>query len=152
MSGTETKKGRLPSDRVSTGRIRNIGIGLLLTAATVLILALLLETAAHLLNYQKHGRWGGSCLHHEPALGWDLAGDCRLKTKSLIDSDGIEYRVDYSTNEFGSRLWGDSSSSRPKVMIVGDSFTDAQEVSDDKTYYAVLKSKMDVEVFAYGVG
>ena len=147
MLGTETKTGCLPADR-----IRNIGIGLFITVATVLLLALTLEAAAHLLNYQKHGRWGGSCLHHQPVLGWDLAGDCRLKTKSLIDSDGVEYRVDYSTNEIGSRLWGDPSSSRPKVMIVGDSFTDAQEVSNDKTYYAVLESQMDVEVFAYGVG
>ena len=152
MSRTETESGQIPSDDVSSSRLKNVGIGLLIGASTVLVLLLLLEAAAIVLNYQKHGRWRGSCLHHEPTLGWDIAGDCTLKTKTLLDSDGVAYEVDYSTNALGSRLWGDPSSERLKVMVVGDSFTDAQEVSNDKTYFAVLQRELDVEIFAYGVG
>lgn len=133
-------------------RLKSWSVGLLLAAATCVVLLLLLEGAAVVLNYQKHGRLRGSCLTHEPKLGWDLAGDCRLKIKTLADADGKPYQVDYRTNELGSRLWGDPSSTRLKVMLVGDSFTDAQEVSNDLTYYAVLQNKADVEIFAYGVG
>lgn len=133
-------------------RLRAIGTGLLISLVTVSILLCLLEAAALVLNHQKHGRWRGSCLHYEPTLGWDLAGDCRLETKTLTDGDGVPYQVSYGTNAFGSRLWGDPSSTRPKIMIVGDSFTDAQEVSNDKTYYARLQQTLDAEIFAYGVG
>lgn len=39
-----------------------------------------------------------------------------------------------------------------KVIFVGDSFTQAVEVSDNKTYYSFLKDTTNLEVFAYGVG
>src|SRR5437867_3136868 len=52
----------------------------------------------------------------------------------------------------GFRRFGDPSSSRPKLLVVGDSFTHALEVSDDKTYYALLGDRLGAEVFAYGAG
>ncbi len=152
MSKAEIEPDRLSSAGANLSHVKNIGLGLLIATSTVLIFLFLLEAAAEVLNYQKHGRWGGSCLRHEPALGWDLASDCRLKTKTLIDNDGVAYEVDYRTNELGSRLWGDPSSQRPKLMLIGDSFTDAQEVSNEKTYYAHLQNELDVDVFAYGAG
>lgn len=152
MSKTEIESNRLPSTGAGSSHLKTIGAGLLITISMVLIFLFLLEAAAHVLNYQKHGRWRGSCLHHEPALGWDLTGDCRLKAKTLIDSDGVAYKVDYRTNRLGSRLWGDQPSQRLKLMLVGDSFTDAQEVSNEKTYFAHLENELDVDVFAYGVG
>lgn len=152
MSRAEIKPDRLPSAGANSSYLKNIGAGLLIATSMVLIFLFLLEAAAHVLNYQKHGRWRGSCLQHKPALGWDLAGHCRLKTKTLVDSDGVAYEVDYRTNKLGSRLWGDPSSQRLKLMLVGDSFTDAQEVSNEKTYFAHLQNELDVDVFAYGVG
>ena len=36
--------------------------------------------------------------------------------------------------------------------MIGDSFTHATSVSDDRTHHALLAKLLDVEVFAYGVG
>ena len=49
-------------------------------------------------------------------------------------------------------MFGDLRSTRPKVFVIGDSFTQAVQVSDDDTYYASLKDTVGVEVFAYGAG
>ena len=156
MDGSQEIAGSAATEGVTiapkSSRWRHLAIGLLVMFMTCVIMALLLEAAAIALNYQKHGRLRGSCLTHELRLGWDLAGDCRLKTKTLADADGEFYQVNYATNVVGSRHWGDVSSPKRKVMIIGDSFTDAQEVSNDKTYYRVLGDLADVEIFAYGVG
>jgi hypothetical protein len=45
---------------------------------------------------------------------------------------------------------GDVASDKPRVFVIGDSFTQAPEdASDGKTYYSDLK-KLGLEVFAYG--
>jgi hypothetical protein len=48
-------------------------------------------------------------------------------------------------------MFGDLKSSDSRVFVVGDSFTQAVQVSDDKTYYAPLKTS-GMNVFAYGAG
>jgi len=40
---------------------------------------------------------------------------------------------------------------KKKVLFIGDSFTHAIHVSNDKTYYAVLKKNLDIEVFVLAV-
>ena len=49
-------------------------------------------------------------------------------------------------------MFGDPNSDpeRPKVLFIGDSFTHALEVSNDKTYYAVVGRSLPIEVFAIG--
>ena len=41
---------------------------------------------------------------------------------------------------------------KPKLLVIGDSFTQATAVSDEHTYHALLKGKLGMEVFAYGAG
>ena len=49
-------------------------------------------------------------------------------------------------------MFGKLSSAKPRVFVIGDSFTQATAASDQQTYYAVLQRLLDVEVFAYGGG
>ncbi len=110
-----------------------------------------IEGMAMVLHYQKHGAWRTSCLTSDPVLGWDVTPGCRLAPRTLRDSAGNGYVRSYQANDFGSRFWGDPKSTRSKLMIVGDSFTEAREVSNNKTYYALLAEETPFEVFAYGV-
>lgn len=59
--------------------------------------------------------------------------------------------VEYSTLEDGFRVFGDTAGSR-KVMVVGDSYTQARVVNDGRTYYQELGRRLDSEVFAFGSG
>jgi hypothetical protein len=47
-------------------------------------------------------------------------------------------------------MFGKLSSSKPRVFVIGDSFTQATAASDQNTYYAVLQRLLNVEIFAYG--
>ena len=62
-------------------------------------------------------------------------------------------RILYSTNSEGFRVWGDPATEKTKILFIGDSYTQAYQVSDGLAYYDVVgKSREDTEVFAYGVG
>ena len=58
--------------------------------------------------------------------------------------------VAFRTNEYGFRHWGDLRSDKPRILFVGDSFTYAENVSDQQTYYAYFANNLPVEVFATG--
>ncbi|NKB23711.1 MAG: hypothetical protein GKR87_04910 [Kiritimatiellae bacterium] len=61
--------------------------------------------------------------------------------------------ITYSTTHHGFRVWGDENSARKKFLVLGDSSTEAAQVSDGKTYYDMIKKHHDeVEIFAYGAG
>jgi hypothetical protein len=49
-------------------------------------------------------------------------------------------------------MFGNLRSRKPKVFVIGDSFTQAIQVSDNKSYYAIVRDELDVEMFAYGAG
>lgn len=62
-------------------------------------------------------------------------------------------RVDFSTTRDGFRCFGNPQTAKKKILLIGDSFTDASTVSDGKTYYDELRRRFgDVEIFAYGCG
>jgi hypothetical protein len=50
-------------------------------------------------------------------------------------------------------VFGDPATPKPKVLVLGDSFTEAVMVSDGATYYHRLAAaRPDIEVFAIGAG
>lgn len=84
-------------------------------------------------------------------FGWLPAADYAFSGE-LRDAGGNSYPVDISTDGEGFRIFGDpGEQERKKVLFLGDSFTQAMHVSDEKTYYGLLGSELDIEVFAYGV-
>jgi hypothetical protein len=90
-----------------------------------------------------------SSISPDPVLGWRATPNYRFDGIRST-SNGTKYHVKTSQSAEGFRAFGDLASSRPRVFVIGDSFTQAPEdVSDGKTYYDQLKT-LGVEVFAYG--
>jgi hypothetical protein len=82
-------------------------------------------------------------------LGWRTAENYRYEGW-VKDASGDKYWVSSTTNEYGFRQYGNMNSNHIKVMIIGDSFTHAVDVSDGKTYYSIISDTLPLEVFAYG--
>lgn len=84
-------------------------------------------------------------------LGWRArAGYYDEVTETT--SHGKRYPVMRSQHDYGFRMFGDLRSGKPVILVIGDSFTQASQVSDQDTYFAIIKRKLDAEVFAYGAG
>lgn len=82
-------------------------------------------------------------------LGWRTVGNLDL-TYSVGDGRGASAEAHLKTDALGFRMTGLAESDRPKILILGDSFTFAREVSQDETYYARLSKELDAELFVYG--
>jgi hypothetical protein len=83
-------------------------------------------------------------------LGWRATENVRVQT-IMKNADGSEYPVVLSQDARGLRLAGTTSGRLARVLVIGDSFTHAREVSDDRTYYFLLSRALPADVFAYGV-
>jgi hypothetical protein len=90
-------------------------------------------------------------LRNDPVLGWRCVENYR-GSSVRADAGGRRHRVLYSTDERGLRNSGDLHSGRPRVLVLGDSYTQAVAVSDEETYAARLGRMLGCEVFAYGAG
>lgn len=82
-------------------------------------------------------------------LGWRTRPDLSL-TYDVRDSGGVPSTVTLKTDGRGFRVWGDPNTERPKIFVIGDSFTFAKDVTQDQTYYARLADSLDAEFFVYG--
>lgn len=70
-----------------------------------------------------------------------------------IDSHGKQYHADVFQENGDYRVFGDTAAvGRKRVLFLGDSFTHAVEVSNDKTFYSIFGRDMGAEVFALGTG
>ena len=80
------------------------------------------------------------------APGWIFRGDRR-------DASGRAYPVSIRVDEAGCRAGPAPAGARAaKVLFVGDSFTQALDVSDEQAYWARIAALRNVEVRACGVG
>jgi hypothetical protein len=62
-------------------------------------------------------------------------------------------RVRYTTTTGGFRVFGDPGTPRSKILVLGDSFTEAATVSDGDTYvHRLASARPDLEFFAIGAG
>lgn len=64
--------------------------------------------------------------------------------------NATSYDVAYTTNENGFREWGKTKSELPKVLFLGDSYTQSVEVSNDSLFYNLIADSLRIEVFAFG--
>ena len=81
-------------------------------------------------------------------LGWQTAANVRLRYQ-----DPAFGPVRFSTGPYGFRRFGDTASSRPRVLVIGDSYTEASQVSDGEAYYDEIAKRIPpAEIFAYGTG
>ena len=87
----------------------------------------------------------------DPRLGW-RATDWYAQDLTERTSGGVVYAVHRSQGWHGFRQYGNVESRKPRLLVIGDSFTHATAVSDERTYHAQLKRELGMEVFAYGAG
>ncbi|MEL7250375.1 MAG: SGNH/GDSL hydrolase family protein [Bacteroidota bacterium] len=70
----------------------------------------------------------------------------------MKDFNGLDYTVKFSTNEDGFRRFPSATDrNKPQVLVIGDSFTQAVEVSDDEAYYRYFEDSLNAQVYAYGM-
>ncbi len=120
---------------------------ILLSLVTLVILFLICEGVFRIYYYSK----GIQTVQIDETLGWDVVHDIQ-KNDQRVDFKKKPYNCVYTIDKQGFRKFGNPRSKKPKVFFVGDSFTLAEDASDDSTYFSVVAQRANVEVFAYGVG
>ncbi|MEW6387797.1 MAG: SGNH/GDSL hydrolase family protein [Thermodesulfobacteriota bacterium] len=91
-------------------------------------------------------------IYLEEKLGWRATENYSFQGVKK-DAGGKEYYVDNTTNQDGFKVFGDNPSGRRRILFIGDSYTQAIDISNNKTYYGLIAQRLkDVTVFAYGVG
>ena len=88
---------------------------------------------------------------YDPILGWRPKKNFSKKIP-VVDLSGEKYYVNYSTNEFGFREFGDLNSKKKRILFVGDSCTGDPYTSDEDAYFGIVGKELPVEVFAIGGG
>lgn len=140
-----------PRRRVLVAGLTIAGLGSILLC---LILGELAIRAVHLLRddipfFESPARIGPITM--DSKLGWRATEHYGqdLEEHTLR---GQPYHVHRTQGLLGFRTYGDLRSTKPKMLVIGDSFTHAMAVSNDRTYYALLSDLLGVETFAYGTG
>ena len=84
-------------------------------------------------------------------LGWKPKGNY-LYDGPMQSLNGEEYAVKFTTNENGFRRYPSTvEKDKLQVLVIGDSFTQAVEVSDDEAYYRYFEDSLQAQVYAYGM-
>jgi len=97
--------------------------------------------------------WAKSRVSTPPArfegyLGWQTTPN--LRNTQVWPGYG---EVQYSSGPYGFRVFGDVNTDKMKILVIGDSFTNARQISDGKVYYNYLQQlNPQIELFAYGGG
>ncbi len=121
--------------------------------------AIVLGTGEIALRTWEHLRYGEPLLgpmEHVPlvldeALGWRPREGFRLAGERRA-ADGAPYFADARQDARGFKAFGDRASRRPRVLVIGDSFTQAVDVSNEDTWYSIAARELGWELFAYGGG
>lgn len=118
-----------------------------IVASTAILLALLIISGELITRI-----FGATIVYeYNKILGWQPKKKFSQKI-SVIDKSGEKYFVNYSTNEFGFREFGDPRNDKKRILFVGDSWTGDPNTSDEDAFFAIVKNNLPVEVFAIGAG
>jgi len=138
---------------------KKITSNLLLLIFSILITFFVLEIGMRVYQSAKYGTpihtsqtaglWQRASL--DPELGWRNTENYSVE-KILEDAKGDKYVARVTTGKYGFKLF-ETNNGNTRIFIVGDSFTDASEVSNEKTYWAVLADKFkNLQFYVYGCG
>ena len=83
-------------------------------------------------------------------LGWKPKGDYQFSGQ-MKDQKNQPYDIEIKTASNGFREFDDVNTDKKKILFIGDSYTQAVEVSNDKAFYSVMRDSMDIAVFAHGM-
>lgn len=124
-------------------------VTLSLTLVFICIVGEIVTRGYYFLKYSKIGANGSSIILDED-LGWKPAPNYVFEGKKL-DATGESFYVKCTTDHNGFRIFDNpQETTKKKVLFIGDSFTHSEDVSDNKTYFAILKDVLSIETFAFG--
>jgi lysophospholipase L1-like esterase len=118
--------------------------------ASLLAVVLCLEAGLLSARYWRDGTFEAEN-SYDAQIGWVPTPNYRPRDRQVRDLAGNVRSRHYSTNEFGARLWG-TYPGHTKVLFIGDSGTQASEVSDDQTYYYHFAQLSGLDTYAIGAG
>ncbi|MBN1269170.1 MAG: SGNH/GDSL hydrolase family protein [Kiritimatiellae bacterium] len=131
----------------SRRRSGHFGKAIVLTVFVALFSLFLLESGLRLYFAFRARMFSGGRVTAD-LLGWQT----NPSFQSAGEVPGYGF-VRYSTTNHGFRAIGDVSAGHRKILVLGDSTTEALQVSDGLAYYDYLERHCsDVEIFAYGTG
>jgi hypothetical protein len=138
-------------------KLKNIVINLLVLIVSVVIIFIFGEIVLRFYYYHEYrinilnGANQGLTIK-DGELGWKIAKDLSYE-RNAKDALGKVYNIHVETNKDGFRIFDNFQSDKLKIFFLGDSYTADLTVSNDKTFYGVMKEmKKDIQVFAYGEG
>ena len=111
------------------------------------VVVLLAELAGAIYTYSR----GRKVYQFDNKIGWIPRANFNYN-KLHSDIAGNTYRVKLSTNKYGFRAWGDTSSDKTKILFIGDSYTGDPNMSDEDSYFGQVSKLTGTEVFAIGGG
>lgn len=122
---------------------------LTITFINILLLLFFIILAEYAYSFYRE-YWGTINSVYEPdnILGWAPKKNYQINKKE-VDISGHEYRIKFSTNEYGFRSWG-ALEGKLKILILGDSFTGDPYTSDSDAYFSIMGNILDAEIFAFG--
>ena len=84
--------------------------------------------------------------------GWRMTANL-TRQRTGLSTDGATYPIHFQTRRDGFKFWNEPPDRARRLLVIGDSYTAAQQVSNDKTYYAQLRERMGDHwsLFAYGM-
>lgn len=128
--------------------MKNALFGVITTLITLFLISIIGEL---LIRTYDALRKNHPSLVIDKETGWLPAPDLNYLTIKT-DAAGEFYLLHATSNGDGFRFFGDPSTSKKKIFIVGDSYTHAVEVSDKQTYYSHLAKELDYELFVFAAG
>jgi hypothetical protein len=128
-------------------------------AVTVVIILVLGELTLRVVHYYKWKRplffaaqGVAQPLYPDAKLGWRATENYNSRELAR-DAAGKTYQVCGSSDGNGFRFFGDPPSEKIKILVIGDSYTQAIEVSNARAYYGVMAAHLPkAEFFVYGAG
>ena len=131
-------------------------INLALVVCSTLVALLLGEAAVRVSQYARFSVSvfefdNRGPLVADTQLGWRAMPNYR-REGTWRDSAGGEYALSMSTDARGFRVFGDVSAEKPKILVIGDSYTHAIETSDGQAYFHAMAEALPFEFFVYGAG
>lgn len=131
-------------------RFQSVLLNILLGIASMVFMLLVIEIGYRTLRVLIHGDVRYPHVY-EDRMGWIVSPNFS-KTEQNKGTAGNINSIHFQTDSRGSRYWGNPwATSGQKVLFVGDSFTEAADVSNDKTYYSTFAKRTGFDVYAYGV-
>lgn len=82
-------------------------------------------------------------------LGWKMRPGYTFQGE-MLDVNRQPYPINLRYDENGFKAFGDTASTKPKVLFLGDSYTASIEASNEQTFYNILADSLSFEAFAYG--